>query len=298
MFFGDIYTKSETYQKEGWFILEEENQVFGSNAEAVDNNENLKSEDLIFYHQNKEKAKNNVDSSSKDLTDFIDSLIQDVPAPSEQEVDLGIEKVLETAYPAESDVKSMKKKNVKLKVLFIAALLSVLSFSCLYVVGSSHNISIENGFVTFAKDTMKVVFFGESKEECISVDTLLTDLEAHGYKNILFPEEFTNNYDLYRVSLPEYKDDALCEQVSFDVYSEHISYSFLIDKHDSSKKSGNYLDVVHALTLKIDDTYVYIFEFESGFSCAEFFYKDCRYNIGSYTPYSEIMKLVKTFKLR
>lgn len=296
MFFGDIYTKSETYQKEGWFILEEENQVFGSNAEAVDNNENLKSEDLIFYHQNKEKAKNNVDSSSKDLTDFIDSLIQDVPAPSEQEVDLGIEKVLETAYPAESDVKPQKKKNVKLKVLFIAALLSVLSFSCLYVVGSSHNISIENGFVTFAKDTMKVVFFGESKEECISVDILLTDLEAHGYKNILFPDEFTNNYDLYKVSVPEYSDDALFEQVSFDVYSEHNSYSFLIDKHDSSKKSGNYLDVIHTLTLKIDDTYVYIFEFEGGSSTIEYFYKGYRCSINSHRTYSEMVMLAKTLK--
>ena len=68
MLFEDIYTKSETYQKEGWSILEEENQVFGKNAEAVDSNINLESEDFNFYHQNKEEAKKNIDSSSKELT--------------------------------------------------------------------------------------------------------------------------------------------------------------------------------------------------------------------------------------
>lgn len=276
--------------------MEEENQVFGSNAEAVDNNENLKSEDLIFYHQNKEKAKNNVDSSSNDLTDFIDSLIQDVPAPSEQEVDLGIEKVLETAYPAESDVKSMKKKNVKLKVLFIAALLSVLSFSCLYVVGSSHNISIENGFISFAKDTVKVVLFGENEEKYISVDALLFNLESHGYKDILFPEEFTNNYDLYRVSVPEYKDDALHKQVSFDVYADNNSYTFIINEHNFDKTTGNYVNVVNASTLKKDDVYIYVFEFESGSSTIEYSYEGYRCSIDSHMPYSEMVELAKTLK--
>ena len=144
MLFGDICTKSETYQKEGWFILEEENQVFGKDAEAVDSNINLESEDFNFYHQNKEEAKKNIDSSSKDLTDFIDSLIQDTPAPSDEEVNAGIEKILKITHPEEQTktVKTNKKKKVTFKVLFIAALLSILSVSCLFVVGS-------NGFTGF-----------------------------------------------------------------------------------------------------------------------------------------------------
>ena len=107
--------------------MEEENQVFGKDAEAVDSNMNLESEDFNFYHQNKEEAKKNIDSSSADLSDFIDSFIQDVPAPTDEEINLGIEKILERTRPTEEHSKTNKNKKVTFKVLFIAALLSVLS---------------------------------------------------------------------------------------------------------------------------------------------------------------------------
>ena len=92
--------------------MEEENQVFGKDAEAVDNNTNLESEDLYFYNQNKEEAKKNIDSSSKELTDFIDSLIQDVPVPSDEEISAGIEKILKTTHPEElpKAVKQVKRR--------------------------------------------------------------------------------------------------------------------------------------------------------------------------------------------
>ena len=276
--------------------MEDENQVFDKNAEAVVDNENLKSEDLIFYHQNKEEAKNNIDNSSKELTDFVDSLIKDVPGLSEEEINSGVKKILEKAYPAETNVKPMKKKKVKLKVLFIAALLSVLSFSCLYVVGSSHNISIENGFVTFAKDTMRIVFFGESEEEFISVDTLLIDLETHGYEDILFPEEFLINANEYKVKVPVYIDDnVLGEQVTFDINSEKNSYGFIINK-DNSNNLCNYPGVVNALTLNADDNFVNIYEFKSGASAAEYFSEEYHCYINAQIPYSEMVKLVETLK--
>jgi len=277
--------------------LEDENQVFGKNAEAVVDNENLKSEDLIFYHQNKEEAKNNIDNSSKELTDFVDSLIKDVPGLSEEEINSGVKKILEKAYPAETNVKPMKKKKVKLKVLFIAALLSVLSFSCLFVVGSSHNISIENGFISFAKDTMKVVLFGEDEEKYISVDMLLSDLGSHGYKDILFPEEFTNNYDLYKVSVPIYNDDEILgEQITFNINSETRSYAFFISDHNSSNNTGDYIDIVNASTLTIDSVHVYIFEFKDEFSIIEFVSDGYRCCISSYLPYSEMVELAETIK--
>ena len=57
MLFEDIHTKSETYQKEGWFILEEENSVFGYDA---DNTNKLDSEEKFSIYHNKEEAKNNI----------------------------------------------------------------------------------------------------------------------------------------------------------------------------------------------------------------------------------------------
>lgn len=277
--------------------MEDENQVFGKNAEAVVDNENLKSEDLIFYHQNKEEAKNNIDNSSKELTDFVDSLIKDVPGLSEEEINSGVKKILEKAYPAETNVKPMKKKKVKLKVLFIAALLSVLSFSCLYVVGSSHNISIENGFVTFAKDTMRIVFFGESEEEFIYVDTLLIDLEAHGYEDILFPEEFTNNYDLYKVSIPEYYSDEFGKQVSFNVYGLDTKYAFLINDHKESLQSISYVDVHNAETVLINDIDMNLFNIDANNSAVEFVYDELHYFIKADIPYSVMLEFVKTITI-
>ena len=40
--------------------MDVENQVFGKDAETVDNNINLESEDFYFYNQNKEEAKKNI----------------------------------------------------------------------------------------------------------------------------------------------------------------------------------------------------------------------------------------------
>lgn len=296
MLFGDIYTKSETYQKEGWFILEEENQVFGKDAEAVDSNINLESEDFNFYHQNKEEAKKNIDSSSADLSDFIDSLIQDIPDPSAEEVNSGIEKILERTHPEEAKNKVSKRKKLTFRVLFIAALLSILSFSGLYVVGSSHNISIENGFVSFAKDTIQVVFFGEGEEEYITVDALLADLEAHGYDDILFPQEFVDKADEYKASVPEYSKDVI-KQVVFDVYNETIRYTFGVFEYNQNKKYFNYDNIKNTHSIIIDNAHVYLFEYDTESLAIEFTYDKYHFYIHSLdATYSDMEKLVKSLK--
>ena len=294
----DIFTKSETYQKEGWFILEEENQVLGKDAEAVDNNINLESEDFYFYNQNKEEAKKNIDSSSKDLTDFIDSLIQNVPAPSDDEVNTGIEKILKITHPEEQTktVKTNKKKKVTFRALFIAALLSILSVSCLFVVGSNHDISIENGFVSFAKNTIQIVFFGEDKEEYITVDTLLADLEAHGYGDILFPQEFVTNYDEYKVSVPEYSNNDLCEQVSFNIIDSVNTYIFSVHKYDKNSQTLDYKDMDNVQTMVVNDINMYVSEYDDSDCVVEFFFNGYRYYIQARTNSSEIVEIVKTIK--
>ena len=296
-FFGDISTKSETYQKEGWFILEEENQVFGKDAEAVDNNKNLESEDFYFYHQNKEEAKKNIDNSSKDLTDFIDSLIQDVPAPSEEEINASIEKILKITHPEEEQpqtARTNKRKKVTFKVLFIAALLSILSVSCLFVVGSNHNISIENGFVAFAKDTIQIVFFGETKEEYITIDALLTDLEQHGYGDILFPQEFVSKSDEYKIGVPKYLKGEL-RQVSFDISNNNESYSFIICEYNQTREPFDYVNVVNMSNIFIEDIYVYISEFNDE-STIDFVSKGFYCCISSNIPYSRMIEIAESLE--
>jgi len=276
--------------------LEEENQVYGKNADAE---KNLESEDFNFCHQNKEKAKKDIDTSAKELVDFIDELIKDVPDPSEEEKAKGIEKILQGTHPEEAEIKPVKsKKNKKtaFKVLFIAAVLSVVGFSCLYAVGNTHNISIENGFISFAKDTVQVVFFGKDEEEFISVDSLLKDLEKNGFKDILFPEVFITNSDVYKVNVPEYYSDEVGKQVTFNIHSKDSGFKFIIHSYNSAQQAFGYMEMDDLESVMIGDISVSVFEYENEPSVAEFVYGNYRYYIRAEIPYSEMMDLVKTFK--
>ena len=282
--------KSETYQKEGWFILEEENQVFGVEAE---NKDDFNSEEKFnIYHKDKEDAEKNIQASAKELNDFFDSLIKDEPDPTEEEVNEGIRKILERAYP---EKKTNKSKKVALKVLFIAALLSVLSFSCLFAIGNSHNISIENGFLTFAKDTVKVVFFGEKKEEYIDVKTLLEDLRFHGYENVLIPQSLYH----CKSSVPEYcmgtGAEGFNDCVTFELYNDDLSYSFKIEQIELGVELGDYyLGVDSAETLIVDDMHLYVFEFDSGFSSIRFVNDGYECIIHAEMSLSEMINTAKT----
>lgn len=290
--------KSKTYQKEGWFILEEESSVFGLDAGNEDKFDTEKN--AIFIIENKEEIQNKIDISSKDLTDFFDGLSKDLPEPSKEEIDSGIAKILERTHPEtvkSEPSKANKSKKVTFRVLFIAALLSALSFTCLFAVGNNHNISIENGFATFAKDTVKVVFFGEEKEEYITVDALLTDLEYHGYKEILFPQEFVDSSE-YKIGVPEYIEcnDGFGNQVIVDVYNNTFSYEFsMLEGTDSINREHNFPKLDAAETVIVDDIYIYVFEYESGFNVVWFINNGNEYNIHSEAPLSEMIRIANTF---
>ncbi len=287
--------KSETYQKEGWFILEEENSVFGLGA---DNTNKLDSEEKFSIYHNEDEANNNIDISSKELTDFVDSLIQDVPDLSEEEINRGVEKILAKAYPAEEAVKpsnNSKVKKVTLRVLFIAALLSAVIFSCIYVVGSSRNINIENGFVTFAKDAVKIVFFGNDEAESIDVKTLLEDLEAHGFSDIVLPQKL---YD-YMSSIPNYfkgvADTGANDTAVFSLSNNYSSYSFRLTKNDYNKLVGNYfVNLDDAETVIIDDIYIYVFEYDNGMSTINFSDGSYSYFIQSDVSLNEMINTAQT----
>lgn len=275
--------------------MEEENSVFGYDA---DNTNKLDSEEKFSIYHNKEEAKNNIDISAKELSDFVDSIIQDVPDLSEEEVNRGVAKILEKAYPNEKVTKlskNSKSKKATLRVLFIAALISIIFFSYVCVVGSSHNISIENGFVTFAKDAVKIVFFGEDKEKSIDVKTLVEDLESHGFKNIMLPQII---YD-YKSSIPVYSkgvnDASANDRVMFELSKDTFSYLFKIEKVASECLTGNYLTgLENAETVIVDDLYIYVFEFENGVSYIRFLNGGYEYLIQSYISLSEMINAAQT----
>lgn len=282
------------YQKEGWFVLEEENQVFGGNAEAVDENINLESEDFNIYQFSKEEAENNISALEEDLTDFIDSLTQDIPEPTQEEVNAVIEKILSITHPAET--KAKKSKKVILRVLFTAAVLSLFSCCCIFVMGTNRNINIDNGFLTFAKDTIQVVFFGEAEEEFITIDALLFDLEAHGYGDMSLPQEFIINSDEYKVSVPVYFNDSIGNQISFDIFCGELEYRFAVLSCKSVGVQNYYLDLNDAETLAVNGIHMYIYDSDNQVS-VEYFYGDYHFYVtSSNSSHSELVDIVRTIE--
>lgn len=273
--------------------MEDESRVFGFNTNDSDNHET----EEFFDFFRKEETKKDIEKSANDFTDFIDSLIEDVQSPSAEEVNAGIEKILAKTHPTETPIepkKSKKFKKVTSKVLFLVAMLSLFSVFCIYVAGSSNNISIENGFVTFAKDTIKIVFFGEEPEKYITVDVLLTDLASHGYEDILFPQEFVTKSDEYKVSVPEYSNDDSGKQVSFIIFSDNVSYSFNII-YSASQTILDYTHLKNAQTICVDNIYIYVFENNNNLSI-EFTNNSYHYYIASDRSLNDMYSLAKTIK--
>lgn len=274
--------------------MDNKNMPFGADAEST---ENFK-EEFSFSNKNKEASKAAIDKSAKEFVDYMTSLSADVPELTEEEINRGVEKILDRAFPAEksaSPTKKAKAKRITLKVLFIAALLSALLFSCIYVVGNSKNVSIENGFVTFAKDTIQIVFFGEDEEEYISVDSLLLSLEEHGYDDIMFPEEFVTKSDEYKASVPVYSEDELHKQVTFIIFNDTLTFTFVISvKSDNEPLSYKNLD--NAKTVAVKDTVVAVFKHEEN-SAAEFLVDEYRYYIVSDMNYDNMIDFAETIKL-
>ena len=273
--------------------MEDESRVFGSDAK---NSDTFDTEETFDFFR-KEETKQNIEKSATDLTDFIDSLIEDVQSPSAEKVNAGIEKILAKTHPTETPIEpknSKKFKKVTSKVLFLVAVLSLFSVFCIYVAGSNNNISIENGFVTFVKDTIKIVFFGEEPEEYITVDVLLTDLASHGYADILFPQEFVSKSDEYKVSVPKFSDDSFGKQVSFNVYNATDSYSFNVI-YSESQQSFDYTNLKNAKTVNINDVYIYVFE-HGDISTIEFIHNYYSYYIDTDVPFDDVIKVVKTIK--
>ncbi len=273
--------------------MEDECRVFGSDAK----NSNKFDTEETFDFFRKEETKKDIEKSANDFTDFIDSLIEDVQSPSEEDVNAGIEKILARTHPAETQIqtsKTAKIKKVSFRVLFIAAILSVFMCSCLYAVGNSHNISIENGFVSFAKETIQVVFFAPDEEEYISVDSLLTNLEENGYTDILFPQEFVTKSDEYKVSVPAYCDDSSGKQVTFNVYNNTDSYSFNVI-YSENQQSFDYTNLKNAQTFDVNGVYIYGFE-HNGYSTIEFIYNNYHYYISADVLINDICEIVNTIE--
>ncbi len=276
--------------------MEEENWFFGENTEKQ---KYLESEDNFdFNHTDKELLNKNIDDAVKELTDWLDSEPQSEIQLSDDEINDAIKRLLEKTHPAQapsSPEKTGRIKKVSLRVLFVAAILLVLSVTCLFAVGNSHNISIENGFLTFAKDTVKIVFFGEEKEEFITVDMLMDDLKAHGYDDILMPQDFVDSSANYSVSVPEYMKDELRDQVAFDIYDSENKYEFNISKGNFMDSAGSYVKLQNAVTVVRDDVYIYAFEF-NGESVIEFVGDGYSYYVISTVPLPNMVKIAESIK--
>ncbi|MBQ9912992.1 MAG: DUF4367 domain-containing protein [Clostridia bacterium] len=287
--------------------MEEENKVIGGDAEALENDINLESEDFNFCYKNKEEAEKDIEETVKDIDAFMETLLADVPGLSEEELNADIEELLGKMHSAQTKedsdsavaekekepVKKVKSGKVTLRVLFAAAVVALVSVSVLFVTGTRHNISIENGFASFARDTVQVVFFGEG-ERYISVDSLLTDLEAHGFKDIVFPQEFVTNSDEYKVSVPEYKSDEF-RQIIVEFFCKESEYKFCVSEFDQNNKIFKYTEMDDVHTVTSNDICMYVFKSNNG-TVLEFIHDGYYYFVTSNVAYSDMIKIAESIK--
>lgn len=277
--------------------MEDEIQVSVTDTETKGNQN--PQEDFSFFNNiknNNAEAKKHIDKSAEELTDFIDSLSQDVIDLSEDEINSGIEKILQKTHPQNAPIeisKNSKNKKISLRVLFIAALLALVSFSCICVVGNSNSINIENGFISIDEDGVRITFFGENKEKCISVESLLISLEEHGYKDILLPQQFITGE--YKVTVPEYVNSDIVNQVSFTVYNSDESYAVYVTPAVESHYSHNFTMLDGADTLYINNIYIYMFE-SGGNTSIEFIKNGYKYSISSTAAYEDMCRLAESIK--
>lgn len=123
----------------------------------------------------------------------------------------------------------------------------------------------------------------------------MTDLEQHGYGDILFPQEFVTKSDEYKASVPKYLDGEL-RQATFDVNCRDYVYNFGLYAFDKSQQSFDYKDMDNVQTIVIDDINLYLFEFDDGYCVVEFVCDEYRYYIQARVSYSEIVEIAKTLK--
>ena len=193
-------------------------------------------EEECFYRNNK-NAKNNLECAGQELTDLISLYIEDEAEPSETEIKRGIEKILERTHH-EGKQNNITERNIKkkisLKVLFVAAILSLLSVCCVGVVGTDNDIKVKNSFVTFDGNVVHIMFFDESDEMYISVKTLLLDLKNKGFGDVAFVEQVVGMKEDGKITLPRY-DNTDAKHVNFEFISDEIQYSFDIRKLEASE---------------------------------------------------------------
>ncbi len=279
--------------------MEEENLFFGSDAGYDEKNDSEKN--AVFIIKNKEELQENADISSKGLTDFFDSLSKELPEPSDEEIESGIAGILEKTHPeaVESEpAKTNKSKKVTLRVLLVAAILSALSFTCIFAVGSRHNIAIDKGFATFAKDAVKVVFFDEAdeaEEDYIDIKTLLEDLRVNGYENIVIPEAFYN----YKSSKPQYfellEDSGAYRYVTFELNNGISSFNFKIDCGNFDENASFYFaDLGSAETVEVNGLIVYIFEYDVGDTAAYFTIGKYNYSLAAKISSAEMIDIAQS----
>ena len=95
--------------------------------------------------------------------------------------------------------------------------------------------------------------------------------------------------------MPEYSDDELSQEVSFEINDEKNSYSFSISKVDFSNGAASYKNLDNAITVVSEDINIYIFEHD-GDSLMEFTHNDIYYYVCSKVPVPDMVKIAESIK--
>lgn len=242
----------------------------------------------------KDQLKNALDNSENELTEFIEILTQDAKEPEQSEIDSGIKKILKRAEQTDEPKeigKSNVNKKLSIKVLFVAAIIVIVSICSISVVATNNDIKIRNSFVTFDGSNVHIAFFGDSNEKNIPIKSLLNDLQNKEFGKVLLVEEVAGLKSEYgKITLPRYENNA--KQVCFEITSNEIEYYFDICKIDVSEDATATIDINNAEIITVDDIDVYI-SYSEEKTEIQFVYNNLHYFVSTNDSYEEIVRAVE-----
>lgn len=256
----------------------------------------------LKMNEEKIKTRNKIiEEALREIEAEVDESLRDIQMPSDAELELRRKAMLYDMYKqteeASSKIKAKKRHKRVGKVLAFAAIVTLLTLTFVTAtVASKHNINIENGFVTYIGDVIRVTFFKEG-EKYISLKSLTANLENNGYTEAIIPEYF--EYSGYKATIPEYTDNGYGKQASFTLYNGEDEFRFNIAPipldYDKYETEHNFLELENAQTVRSGDMYIYIFEHNKGRNCRiDYSTDNYNFSINSRKDYETMIKIAET----
>ena len=216
---------------------------------------------------------------------------------SEEEEQAHINELLQlTREPSEDKIKLIKihtHRTVKRIIILAAAILVLVSVFMASTIASKHDFSLFDGTVRFEDGRIHVQFPTTDRSATLSMTDFETNLEEHGFKDILLPGYFYEGE--WAVENIKYSEEDNMHLMTSNIEGRQ-SYSISIILYEGTSPSRNitFYGAESGETIQTGDIPVYLFD--HGYDRKEliYFVGQYEYKIRSFDSAEELKMIAKT----